>query len=223
LKGGYVEQCGGRQWSCTPRTIFLRPPGEVHASRFGEAGGRLFGIDLGAEWPARMDAFGGTLHKPATLGGQCAGVFLRLYREFRSNDLASPLVIEGLVLELIGEACRCAAPHRESGLPRWLAQVRAALHERYCDPPSLAALAEEVHIHPVHLARVFRRRFGCTVGEYVRRLRIEFTCRELAQSDCSLVEIALAAGFCDQSQFCRAFKRQLGTTPAQFRRQLRER
>jgi AraC family transcriptional regulator len=201
----------------------LRPPGEVHANRFGENGGRLFGIDLGTEWTARMGALGGALRKPAALGGQCTSLFLRLYREFRGNDLAAPLVVEGLVLELLGEACRYAAPHGESGLPRWLARARAALQERYRDPPGLAALAEEVNIHPVHLARVFRRRFGCTVGEYVRRLRIEFTCRELARPGRSLVEIALAAGFCDQSQFCRAFKRQLGTTPAQFRRQLRGR
>jgi AraC family transcriptional regulator len=220
LQGSYTERCGGKEWSCAPQTVFLRPQFEVHTDHFSETGGRVFGIELGTEWPARIGPLSRALHKPAALSGPCASLVFKLYREFRTNDMASPLIVEGLVLELLGEACRFGAHNVGTGLPRWLIQARDVLQERYRDPPSLADMAEEVDVHPVHLARVFRRRFGCTVGEYVRRLRIEFACRELALPGRSFVDIALAAGFCDQSQFCRAFKQQLGMTPSQFRRQL---
>ena len=38
---------------------------------------------------------------------------------------------------------------------------------------TIAALGFTVEVHPVHLARTFRREYGCTPGEYLRRLRIE--------------------------------------------------
>jgi two-component system response regulator YesN len=55
------------------------------------------------------------------------------------------------------------------------------------------------------------------VGEYVRRLRVGQACRRLAHSNASLSEIAFEAGFSDQSQFCRVFKRVTGLTPGTFR------
>jgi AraC family transcriptional regulator len=68
------------------------------------------------------------------------------------------------------------------------------------------------------LSREFRRYYSCTVGEYVRHLRIEYACRLLSASNASLAEIALAAGFFDQSHFARNFKWQTGMTPHEYRR-----
>jgi AraC family transcriptional regulator len=85
----------------------------------------------------------------------------------------------------------------------------------------LADIAEAVGVHPVHLAQTFHKSYRCTVGDYVRRLRIESTCRELATSEAPIVEIALAAGFCDQSHFTRTFKRLTGIAPSQYREALR--
>jgi AraC family transcriptional regulator len=223
LQGGYTETCGGKVWTCTPRTLFLRPRGEPHADRFGEAGGRVFGIEFGAGWPDRLASHWRTLERPAAVEGTCTGLARKLHREFCQDDPTVPLIVEGLVLEILGEVCRAAAPAGEAGGPLWLRQARDILHARYTRLPGLSAVAEEVGVHPLHLARVFRRKYGCSVGEYVRRLRVEFACRELARPDRSLVEIALEAGFCDQSQFCRTFKRQVGVTPSQFRREARAR
>jgi AraC family transcriptional regulator len=223
LQGGYTETCGGKVWTCTPRAVFLRPRGEPHADRFGESGGRIFGIELGAGWPDRLGSARQALERPAALEGSCTALARKLHREFRLDDCAVPLLVEGLVLEMLGEACRAAAPTGEAGTPSWLRQARDILHDSYAQPPGLSALADEVGVHPLHLARAFRRKYGCSVGEYVRRLRVEFACRQLARPGRSLVEIALEAGFCDQSQFCRVFKRHVGMTPSQFRREGRER
>jgi AraC family transcriptional regulator len=223
LQGGYTETCGGRVWTCTPRTLFVRPGGQPHADRFGEAGGTVFGIELGRGWPDRLAGHRRALERPAALEGLCPGLARKLHREFRLDDPVSPLIVEGLVLEILGEACRAGGPGGDRGAPAWLRRARATLHDRYPQPPGLAELADEAGVHPLHLARVFRRAYGCSMGEYVRRLRVEFACRELARPGRPLVEIALEAGFCDQSQFCRTFRRHVGLTPSQFRRQARGR
>ena len=83
--------------------------------------------------------------------------------------------------------------------------------------PTLAALAREVGVHPVHLAHEFRRFYRESVGEYARRLRVERACAEMARSERPLSEIAADAGFYDQSHFTNVFKRHTGLTPAEFR------
>jgi AraC family transcriptional regulator len=59
------------------------------------------------------------------------------------------------------------------------------------------------------------------VGDYVRKLRIEYACHELVASARPIVDIALAAGFCDQSHFTRTFKLAVGSSPSQYRAALR--
>jgi len=72
-------------------------------------------------------------------------------------------------------------------------------------------------VHPAHLARVFRAREGCSIGEFARRCRIEWAASQLATTSASLSTLAHAAGFCDQSHFTRVFARQLGMSPGRYR------
>jgi len=91
------------------------------------------------------------------------------------------------------------------------------VHDRFQESISLAEVAEFAEVHPVSLARAFRKTYHCTVGDYVRRLRIESACQKLSSSDASLVEIALSSGFSEQSHFSRTFKRLTGLTPSEYR------
>jgi AraC family transcriptional regulator len=132
-------------------------------------------------------------------------------------DEASPLAIEGIALELLAEASRNQLDTAERSLPRWLSQAKEFLHAQFSETFTLESIAEAVGVHPVYLAREFRRHFDCTISEYVRRLRVECACRELTATDAPIVEIATANGFYDQSHFSRTFKRCTGLTPAEFR------
>jgi AraC family transcriptional regulator len=99
---------------------------------------------------------------------------------------------------------------------KWLLNAKCYVEQHYRERLSLAEIASAVEVHPAHLARTFRARFGITVGSYIRRLRIEAAIEEL-QSHKPVVEIALAAGFYDQSHFHHVFKKYTGFTPAEFR------
>jgi AraC family transcriptional regulator len=92
------------------------------------------------------------------------------------------------------------------------------VHAESSRPLTVQSVAAEVGISPVRLSRAFRKAFGESLGSYQRRLRVAEACARLRDEELSLAEIALAAGFTDQSHFTRVFRRLTGTTPAAFRR-----
>jgi AraC family transcriptional regulator len=101
----------------------------------------------------------------------------------------------------------------------WLSDVEVRLREQFREKaPSLEELARAAGVHPVHLARSFRARTGSTVGEFVRRLRINWAMAQLLATDMPLAELSVEAGFSDQSHFTRLFRATLGETPARYRR-----
>ena len=103
-------------------------------------------------------------------------------RESRSPDSFSPLAAEALALEIISEATRNAFKEDKCGTPSWLVQAIELLHETLPDNLTVERIANVVGVHPVHLARVFRRRYGCSIGEYARNWRVEVASRQLATS-----------------------------------------
>jgi AraC family transcriptional regulator len=127
-------------------------------------------------------------------------------------------MIEGLILEMLGLTSRQNSLKNFSAPPRWLKQVRELIHQRFAEKLSLGDIADAVQIHPSHLARTFRKYHHCSVGEYVRRVRVEYSAREILRSGASLAHIAFAAGFSDQSHLTREFKRQMQITPAEYKK-----
>ena len=90
------------------------------------------------------------------------------------------------------------------------------MQERFVEPPTFADLSAEAGVHQVHVARQFRRHFGMTIGEFVRQRRIEFALEKLRTTDCSIVDIALEAGFADQAHFTTVFRKVTGMTPRRY-------
>ena len=224
LAGGYTEQYGGKSRCCMPATLVLHPSEESHVVHFSSAGARVFRVEAKPQWLAGLREHAAVLDRPAEFGdGSLARLSLRLYREFQEMDNLSPLIIEGFALEIVAQAARQQTASKHDKPPRWLEQARELLHAHFRDNLSLKKVAEALGVHPVYLAREFRKHYGCTLGEYLRRLRIELACRELCQSATPLIEIAAATGFYDQSHFSKKFKQLTGMTPTEYRAAFRSR
>jgi AraC-like DNA-binding protein len=201
--------------------VVFHPSDEVHSQHFSQAAGRLFRIEICHQWLEQLNERALIPREPADFyESVVCHLATKLYYEFREVDEASPLVIEGLALEIIGEASRPSRLPSRKVAPLWLRQARDMVHAGSSESLSLSQVARAVNVHPVYLAREFRRHYRCTVGEYVRRTRVEAACREMLKPDSSLAEIALICGFHDQSHFSRTFKRVMSVTPAVYRASL---
>lgn len=224
LEGVCQETSGYDARIAPPATLVYHPAQEWHANRWEGARGRCFHIELSTEWTRRLQTFDVALERPAEYrNGLIVWLATRLYTEFYRDDPAATLTSEGLTLELIGEIVRLPEAVEAVLPPRWLERVRELLHDRFAERLAVDDLAEAVQVHPAHLVRAFHRYYHCTLGDYQRRLRIDFACRQLSADTMSLGEIALTAGFSDQSHFCNTFKRLVGLTPTQFQQHFRQR
>jgi AraC family transcriptional regulator len=223
MEGEYTEEYSGKTRECRSSTLLFHPPDELHAEYFHDSGGRSFLIEIEPDWLQRIrDQVKLADNSANFYGGTIELLAKKLYKEFVRMDDVSSIVIEGLLLEMLGEASRHSRHRVTNQPPRWLQQAREMLQERFAENLTLSEVARAAGVHPVHLAQMFNKTYHCTVGDYMRRLRIEYACHELATSEKPIVDIALAAGFCDQSHFTRTFKRSTGVAPSQYRETLRD-
>jgi AraC family transcriptional regulator len=85
---------------------------------------------------------------------------------------------------------------------------------------SLDAMAAEVEISPLYLARAFKAAVGQSPHQYVLVRRIERAKELLRNTDLPVVDVALASGFSSQSHLSHWFLRHVGVSPAVYRRQV---
>ena len=140
---------------------------------------------------------------------------LRIHDECRRPDDLSHLAIDALLVELAVETKRLPQGSRVDK-PK-LRRVQEVLLDRPTSPPRLSELAAIAEMHPTHLARAFRRHFHCTIGDFIRRRRIEMAWERLTSTNSRVVDIALECGFSNQAHFATVFKRLTGFTPIQAR------
>ena len=73
----------------------------------------------------------------------------------------------------------------------------------------------------MQVSRTFHRHFGCSLSEYVRRVRVARAQVLLRRGELPLSAIALECGFCDQSRFTTTFRRLSGVPPQRYRARIR--
>jgi AraC family transcriptional regulator len=220
LRGAYTENNRGGRHVCGPSALVLHPEGDEHSVLFHDSPTRIFRVELKRPTLEKVRQFSRVFDSfvpPERLGSASLPWLLtRLRKECLEPDDVAPLSVEGLILEVLAEVSRVVRKP-EARCPPWLKAARDFLHENFTGPFRLDEVAAVAGVHPVYLAREFRRHYRTTPGEYVRRRRVDAARRALSATDASLSEIAAALGFSDQSHMGRHFKRLTGLTPAQYR------
>jgi AraC family transcriptional regulator len=227
LRGAVEERVGTAIESGTALSVVVKPAGIEHTDLFGPAGAVTLQVALSREYESLAPPPGGRPQRWRWIHADASSrAMLRIcdaLRNARKLDHAPvggtrvasfPMHLDDLVLELLasldGEewTSPCVAP-------AWLQRVRDALEE---SSSSIRSIAAREGVHPVALARLFRRCFGMQPTTWRRRARVRRAASLLADTADPLCEIALDADYCDQAHMTRELRAVLGATPAMIRR-----
>jgi AraC family transcriptional regulator len=220
LDGGFATRIMGRDVDYRAGSAWTEPAEERHANRAGARGARVLVLQPASNSPCLEPIARGLLDEVLTIEATgLLGDAERLEAECARPDDLSSLVVEGTALSMLVRAARLfRARAHHARAPRWLTLAVEYLHAHRCDAVQLSDVARAVGVAPSQLAHGFRERLGTTPGEYLRRLRVEWAAVQLRDGHAAVAEVALRAGFCDQSHFTRVFRRHYGMTPAAWRR-----
>jgi AraC family transcriptional regulator len=109
------------------------------------------------------------------------------------------------------------APARGGLAPRALRRVREYVLAHLEEDISNGVLANLAGLSSYHFTRVFKQSTGVSPQRFVRERRVERVKHLLVETDLSIAQIALAAGFADHSHCSRWFREIAGITPSRFR------
>ena len=222
LRGSYEERYGTRCVAHRTMTVAFRPAGMAHRDQISAPGTRFFIIEVSKHWEDRIKEYlPHWIAQPVMCSGDAPWLAARLYDGLRSSTECSPVVVKDIVIDLLVSSSR-SYETRSERRPRWLGVAVDLINSEFSQALGLDKIASQVGVHPAYLSRIFRKVHRESVGHYVNRLRVRYAGVELAKDPSTpLCEVALAAGFADQSQFTRIFKQIVGITPGAFRNSVR--
>lgn len=103
----------------------------------------------------------------------------------------------------------------------WIKQIKENINDNPTSPISLEKLSIDFGLHPNYIVRKFKETTGYKLSEYLNKIRLEYSIRNLIMTEHNMTEVALKSGFYDQSHFNRNFKNYLATTPLAFRKKIK--
>lgn len=110
---------------------------------------------------------------------------------------------------------------RPKALPQWrIRRLIDYIEQHLGEDLSIEALAADVGLSPLYLARAFRLAFGQSPHQYVIGRRVEAAKQLLRDGTTPIADVALATGFSSQSHLSNWFRRAVGVSPAAYRREL---
>jgi AraC-like DNA-binding protein len=215
LNGAHRDQ--SRRQTCEQRvlTAVFHPVTEPHATEVGPAGMLGLNVEHPFRWlnryGLRMKELGGC-HMLDPVGSGLT-VMRLLGALLESVAPAAEADLETTAFELLQQCVVSAKLRHLLRAPVWLRRAEEFLRSSFHLPISLHSVAHEAGVHPVYFARVFRRVYGCSVGTYLRTLRLVAAGQRVVCEGASLSAAAYGAGFADQSHYTRWCSRTLGFSP----------
>lgn len=139
-------------------------------------------------------------------------LFLKSLQEINSQDELCYKLQE--IVITFTESLFSNAPSTHSELMK---KALSFISKNFAMPLTLETVANEVHLNPSYFSSIFKKSCGSSFKEYLNLVRIEESKRLLSNTNYSIIDIAIAVGFEDQSYFCKVFKKYTGLTPSGYR------
>jgi AraC family transcriptional regulator len=218
LDGHFTERTCKREYSRHSGTLFFQNWQDAHANSSSKAHS-IFYVELKKNW------FEKSLEQDKPVIGHMdiqhpmiKVIFHQIYKEAKIGGPQACLAVEERLVRVFD--LLTPARRKMHQTPRWVFLLSDILHDLPGEKLTLQDLAVQLHVHPGHLCRYFRKHFRCTISEYIRTIKVEKSLNLVRNSTYSLTDIAYLCGFADQSHFSRCFKEINHLSPFQYRQLL---
>jgi AraC family transcriptional regulator len=214
VAGSLRETVGRAQEIARALSVVVKPCDTEHADQFGDAGARTVQIGLTARVAVELREW-----EPAartwrwTHAGPAVPAFLRLFFLVRACPHDEAQIEQG-VTEVLATLRQVPDDSRHEP-PGWLKRVREEIDDTAAGV-RVRDLAARAQVHPVYLARQFRRFYGSSVVSYIQRQRVTRAANLIGSSSLPLSAVAFHAGFADQSHLTRSFRVGTGFSPGAY-------
>ncbi len=218
----------GRARDLTLPVLISIPPWVVHGFRFAAG---TEGFVLTVPLAALSEAFGeGAALAPAlaTWGAAPADpaievLFEEVIRQRAITDAARTPILRALALQIACLTARALQLRERDSASRYTQHMQAfegLVRDHLRDGWTLRDYAAALSLSPTHLNRVSRALSGLSAARFIESRQFHEACRLLAYTQMTIAEVGYALGFDDPAYFSRAFRRQMGETPSNYRKRL---
>ena len=143
---------------------------------------------------------------------------------FPNGRLFLDSVEQALAVALVNDyAVRRSSPriYRGGLTPARLRRVTELVQEKIEDELTLLEMAESAKLSVAHFSQMFRKSTGQSPHQFVLRQRVERAKEMLRAAESRVLDVAVACGFKTQQHFARVFRQMCGTSPTEYRQELR--
>lgn len=203
--------------------IFITFPNQVH--QYCKIGHEKYYIFIFSPdfLPDIKDIFTNYIPKSAIIKNASKNPKLLAFLQaiFESSKISSSykeIIIKGNLLAFMGElfSMMTLIPNKNSGL-NVLVNILNYCSKNYTKELSLDIVSRDLHINKCYISHIFSEKLYMGFNEFVNGLRISDACKYLSEEKYSITEIALMVGFNTTRTFNRAFLKQLGITPREYK------
>ena len=216
LKGGTVEKRESGTTEILPGRLRFYHSDEAHQNTKTRFPSRNLNLELNVSFLQKHGINESQVSRIIEQDNDAHIIMLRIQRECYITDDLSGDSIEMVVANWINSASRMNHVNR----PTWVKTVCELLNDSWDKTVTLKDLAKVANVSRITISKYFPRYFNCTLGEYVRKLRIRHALNCILTTNFTFSQIAYECGFADQSHFTRVFKLQTGFSPIQYRKLL---
>lgn len=140
--------------------------------------------------------------------------------EFNGRQAGYYEIIRCRLIEIIILTMRKSSVKSASFSDELCLEMLKYAEKHITDKNILSKISSELNFSPAYLSKKFKNEYGTTFSSYIQKIRIEQSCRLLANTNKKITEIASLSGYSDMKFFNSVFKKYLGVTPREFRRGL---
>lgn len=141
-----------------------------------------------------------------------------LKREESRGGLFSEMLIKNLIAEIIITVIRNSSNDKTRTTTTRLQDAVAYIHNNFREPLSLGILAKHCNVTPNYLGAQFSKKMGISFCDYLNTVRLRYACNLLDSTELSIKEIAFASGYSSVEYFGYVFKKFLGISPLEYKK-----